>query len=54
MAAKTDFRVRQYLVSDVCSLMLLQLLLRFASLHQTGNDLQEDPTTRSSEPLNRI
>ena len=24
----------------------MQLLLRFASLHQTGNDLQEDPTTR--------
>ena len=36
---------------------VLQLLLRFASLHQTGNDLQEDPTTRGStgsEPLNRI
>ena len=31
-----------------------QLLLRFASLRQTGNDLQEDPTTRGSEPLNRI
>jgi len=32
----------------------VQLLLRFTSLHQTGNDLQEDPTTRGSEPLNRI
>jgi len=32
----------------------MQLLLRIASLHQTGNDLQEDPTTRGSEPLNRI
>ena len=30
------------------------LLLRFASLYQTGNDLQEDPTTRGSEPLNQI
>ena len=32
----------------------VQLLLRFAGLHQTGNDLQEDPTTRGSAPLNRI
>ena len=32
----------------------VQLLLRFTSLHQTGNGLQEDPTTRGSEPLNRI
>jgi len=32
----------------------MQLLLRFASLHQTGNDLQEDPNTRGSEPLSRI
>jgi len=32
----------------------MQLLLRFASLYQTGNDLQEDPTTRGSEPLNQI
>ena len=32
----------------------MQLLLRCASLHQTGNDLQEDPTTCGSEPLNRI
>jgi len=32
----------------------MQLLLRFTSLHQTGNDLQEDPTTRGSEPLSRI
>jgi len=32
----------------------MQLLLRFASIHQTGNDLQEDPTTRGSEPLNGI
>ena len=24
------------------------------SLYQTGNDLQEDPTTHGSEPLNRI
>ena len=31
----------------------MQLLVRFASIHQTGNDLQEDPTTRGSEPLNR-
>jgi len=32
----------------------VQLLLRFASLHQTGNDLQEDRTTCGSEPLNQI
>jgi len=32
----------------------VQLLLRFTSLHQTGNDLHEDPTTRGSEPLNGI
>jgi len=32
----------------------VQLLLWFASLHQTGNDLQEDPITRGSEPLNQI
>ena len=32
----------------------MQLLLRFTSLHQTGNDVQEDPTTRCSEPLNRV
>ena len=32
----------------------VQSLLRLASLHQTGNDLQEDPATRGSEPLNRI
>ena len=32
----------------------VQLLLRFASLHQTGNDLQEDPTTCGSEQPNRI
>ena len=32
----------------------VQSLLWFASLHQTGNDLQEDPTTRDSEPVNRI
>ena len=32
----------------------VQLLLRFARLHQTGNDLQEDPTTRGSEPFNWI
>ena len=31
-----------------------QLLLWFTSLHQTGTDLQEDPTTRGSEPLNQI
>jgi len=31
----------------------MQLLLQFASLHQTGNDFQEDPTTRGSEPLTR-
>jgi len=31
-----------------------RLLLRFASRHWTGNDLQEDPTTLGSEPLNRI
>jgi len=30
----------------------MQLLLQFASLHQTGNNLQEDPTTRGSELLN--
>jgi len=35
-------------------IIIVQLLLRFTSLHQTGNDLQEDPTTRGSEPLNRI
>ena len=29
----------------------VQLLLRFASLHQTGNDLQEDPTTRAQSHL---
>ena len=32
----------------------VQLLLRFASLHQTGNDLEEDPTTCGSEQPNRI
>ena len=32
----------------------VQLLLWFASLHQTGNDLQEDWTTRGSETLSQI
>jgi len=32
----------------------VQLLMRFVSLQQTGNDLQEDPTTCDSEPLNWI
>jgi len=30
----------------------VQLLLQFKSLHQTRNDLQEDPTTRGSQQLN--
>ena len=29
----------------------MQLLLQFASLHQTGNNLQEDPTTRGSRAI---
>ena len=29
----------------------MQLLLQFASLHQTGNNLQEDPTTRGSRVI---
>ena len=32
----------------------MQLLLRFASLRQTGNDLQEDPTTRAIESDARL
>ena len=30
----------------------VQLLLQFKSLHQTRNDLQEDPITRGSQQLN--
>jgi len=37
-------------------LTVIRHLLTFlrGSLYQTGNDLQEDPTTHGSEPLNRI
>jgi len=41
-------------VGAVFKTITVQLLLRFASLHQTGIDLQEDPTTCGSQPLNRI
>jgi len=37
----------------VCAFIVV-LYSQLASVHQTGNDLQEDPTTRGSEPLNRI
>ena len=53
----TDLRLYRATTQHTVLLMktiTMQLLLQFASLHQTGHDLQEDPTTRGSEPLNRI
>ena len=55
----TEQRLR-FLSYIACSALLLmktitmQLMLWFASLHQTGNNLQKDPTTCGSEPFNQI
>jgi len=56
--AATERRLRFFGCTSHAVLLMktisVQLLLQFASLHPTGNDLQEDPTTRGSEPLNPI